>query len=70
MTIHQTAQRVARAVGKFSDQFRVYIRERERAKRDESQSGAFRTEEESQRELRVMCDFVVDCTKVPLAMRY
>jgi len=32
-----------------------------------SQSGAFHAEEQFQREPRVTCDFVADCTKVPAA---
>lgn len=67
MTIHQTAARRAQ-LGSLATSFEFIYASRSEAKRDES--GAFRTKEESQRELRVTCNFVADCTKVLLAMRY
>lgn len=51
MTIHQTA---ARQLGSLATSFEfIYARAGANSARSESQSGAFRAEEQSQRELRI-----------------
>src|SRR5436190_24390197 len=63
MTIHQTAARQLRSLA-TSFEF-IYASES-----DESQSGTFRAEDQSQRDrLRLTCDFAANGTKVSRATR-